>query len=124
LLYAAPEGGNGTKGDMYSLGILLFEMFYKFATKMERVIVLEQVRATSRFPQEFEKAEKYAAARRVIRWLLHRNPDDRPSAMELANSRILPTGAPSEAKKKKKKSTIATKPITLQMRYKTLMLTK
>jgi serine/threonine protein kinase len=25
-LYTAPEGGSGTKGDMYSLGILLFEV--------------------------------------------------------------------------------------------------
>lgn len=71
---------------------MLFEMVYKFNTKMERVIVLQQVRSSLTFPPEFEKSEKYAQARRVIRWLLQRNPDDRPTAMELANSKLLPPG--------------------------------
>ncbi|RKO89552.1 kinase-like domain-containing protein, partial [Blyttiomyces helicus] len=42
-LYLAPEilneGVCTTKSDIYSLGVLMFELFYKFDTAMERAVV-------------------------------------------------------------------------------------
>eukprot|EP01122_Echinamoeba_exundans_P017826 TRINITY_DN9778_c0_g1_i1.p1 TRINITY_DN9778_c0_g1~~TRINITY_DN9778_c0_g1_i1.p1 ORF type:complete len:1557 (+),score=338.20 TRINITY_DN9778_c0_g1_i1:220-4890(+) len=93
FLYTAPEGGSGTKGDMYSLGILLFEMVYRFSTKMERVIVLSQIRNSETYPPDFENDEKFASVRKVVRWLLKRSPDDRPTAMELLNGKLMPADA-------------------------------
>ena len=56
-LYAAPELGNGAsvrvkysqKVDLYSLGIIFFEMCSKpFSTKMERIDVLNNLKTVSR----------------------------------------------------------------------------
>ena len=56
-LYAAPEVGNGAsvrvkysqKVDLYSLGIIFFEMCSKpLSTKMERIDVLNNLRTVSR----------------------------------------------------------------------------
>lgn len=54
-MYVAPELGNAKsrikfsqKVDMYSLGVILFEMFYRpLETGMERVMVLSDIRAVS-----------------------------------------------------------------------------
>ena len=56
-LYAAPELGNGAsvrvkysqKVDLYSLGIIFFEMCSEpFSTKMERALVLSNLRTVGR----------------------------------------------------------------------------
>ena len=56
-MYAAPELGNGAsvrvkysqKVDLYSLGIIFFEMCSKpFSTKMERIDVLNNLKTVSR----------------------------------------------------------------------------
>ena len=56
-MYAAPELGDGAsvrvkysqKVDLYSLGIIFFEMCSKpFSTKMERIDVLNNLRTVSR----------------------------------------------------------------------------
>jgi translation initiation factor 2-alpha kinase 4 len=60
---------------------------------MERVVVLEQLRQHELFPEAFEREQKYSSARKIIRWLLQRQPDDRPSALELLNSKLLPSDA-------------------------------
>lgn len=108
FLYTAPEGGSGTKGDMYSLGILLFEMCYRFSTKMERVIVLSQIRSTEKYPPDFEKDEKFAIVRKLVKWLLKRTPDDRPTAMELLNGKLMPADAIQDNYIDKVSATLAT----------------
>lgn len=57
-LYMSPEQMNGQnynyKVDIYSLGIILFELLIPFSTEMERVIALTNLRK-SIFPDNFSE---------------------------------------------------------------------
>ena len=91
-VYCAPEVGRAgydQKVDMYSLGIILFEMCYRFATGTERAYVLNDLRNHLRFPPEFDKRHPNQHA--IISLLLQPNPQRRPSAAELLDSELLPT---------------------------------
>ncbi|KAL4251194.1 non-specific serine/threonine protein kinase [Abortiporus biennis] len=95
-LYIAPEvqssrGGPRThaKADMYSLGIVFFEMNYSFTTGAERIAVIEGLRNTKIFfPPTWETRRN--RQRQIITWLLQHNPNDRPTALELSQSPLLP----------------------------------
>jgi translation initiation factor 2-alpha kinase 4 len=93
-LYVANEvlHGNGTyneKVDMYSLGIIFFEMIYKLSTGMERVHVILGLRKPAiEFPSEFP-TEK-GLEKSLIRQLLSHNAELRPTAESLLNSGLLP----------------------------------
>ncbi|KAI0077507.1 Serine/threonine-protein kinase [Panus rudis PR-1116 ss-1] len=95
-LYIAPEvefhrGGprNFGKADMYSLGIVFFEMNYPFKTGAERIAVLDALRRPDiQFPPSWDP--RRTRQRQIITWLLQRNPDDRPTALELSQSSLLP----------------------------------
>ncbi len=76
------------KVDLYSLGIIFFEMAYPFSTAMERAEVLTQLRNKLQFPAGFE--ETHAAEAELIRWLLQEDPSNRPTTMELLKSELLP----------------------------------
>ncbi|KAF8959858.1 kinase-like domain-containing protein [Flammula alnicola] len=98
-LYIAPEvqsrrRGRGprdhSKADMYSLGIVFFEMNFKFNTGAERIAVLEDLRKPSIiFPTGWDVHR--VRQREIITWLLQHEPDKRPSALELSQSPLLPT---------------------------------
>ncbi|KAL1938729.1 hypothetical protein VTO73DRAFT_11332 [Trametes versicolor] len=95
-LYIAPElqsrrkgPRNSAKADMYSLGIVFFEMNYFFKTDSERWTVLLGLRAPAvNFPSDWDN--KRAGQRQIIKWLLEHDPDKRPTAMELSQSPLLP----------------------------------
>ncbi|SPQ95098.1 unnamed protein product (mitochondrion) [Plasmodiophora brassicae] len=98
LLYIAPEVMNAdivnfrydSKVDMYSLGIILFEMWYPFSTAHERVAVLQRLRDPNGpvFPDCFQEAHPRQS--QIICWLLQADPSARPSALELLQSSLLP----------------------------------
>ncbi|KAJ1966263.1 eukaryotic translation initiation factor 2-alpha kinase, partial [Dispira parvispora] len=98
-LYVAPEVAQSLKGggsrynqkvDMYSLGIIFFEMCYPLHTGMERVKVLHDLRRPEViFPTEFPD-NQLVNQKKVIQWLLHHNPRDRPTSLELFQSELLP----------------------------------
>ncbi|XP_065655194.1 eIF-2-alpha kinase GCN2-like isoform X2 [Hydra vulgaris] len=96
-LYVAPELGQASsfirfsqKVDIYSLGIILFEMFYHFETSMERGKVIALLRTDEIiFPQEFTD-KKYDKEKLLISWLLDHSPDSRPTALKLMESGYLP----------------------------------
>ncbi|XXQ31969.1 non-specific serine/threonine protein kinase [Plasmodiophora brassicae] len=98
LLYIAPEVMNAdivnfrydSKVDMYSLGIILFEMWYPFSTAHERVAVLQRLRDPNCpvFPDCFQEAHPRQS--QIICWLLQADPSARPSALELLQSSLLP----------------------------------
>nr|XP_047139255.1 eIF-2-alpha kinase GCN2-like isoform X2 [Hydra vulgaris] len=96
-LYVAPELGQSNsrikfsqKVDIYSLGIILFEMFYHFETSMERVKNIALLRTDKIiFPQDFTD-KKYEKEKYLISWLLNHSPDSRPTALELMESGYLP----------------------------------
>ncbi|KAK0438425.1 kinase-like domain-containing protein [Armillaria borealis] len=96
-LYIAPEvqsrrrrPTNHTKADMYSLGIVFFEMNYSFTTGSERISVIEALRRPEIvFPDSWDSLR--LPQREIITWLLQHEPDDRPTALELSQSPLLPS---------------------------------
>ncbi|KAJ7749951.1 hypothetical protein B0H16DRAFT_1675473 [Mycena metata] len=96
-LYIAPEvqsrkrgPRNHTKADMYSLGIVFFEMNYKFSTGSERIAVIEDLRQPLVvFPASWDPL--LTRQRQIITSLLDHDPDRRPAALELSQSPLLPS---------------------------------
>lgn len=100
-LYVAPEvrssvGIYNSKVDMYSLGIILFEMCYPPIVGMERVHVLTELRQRQpTFPADFNVVERSVQAE-IILSLVNHNPKDRLSSSELLQSGKLPVQMESE----------------------------
>ncbi|KAM7327555.1 hypothetical protein ACRRTK_013922 [Alexandromys fortis] len=97
-LYVSPEVQGSTKSaynqkvDLFSLGIIFFEMSYHpMVTASERIFVLNQLRdpTSPRFPEDFDDGE-HAKQKSVISWLLNHDPAKRPTATELLKSELLP----------------------------------
>ncbi|KAG5266200.1 hypothetical protein AALO_G00250890 [Alosa alosa] len=96
-LYVSPEVQGNTKAtynqkvDLFSLGIILFEMSYRpMTTASERISVLSMLRMESvEFPEDFVEYES-GTQRKVIGWLLNHDPALRPTAQELLKSELLP----------------------------------
>lgn len=93
VFYTANEVATGDydeKVDMYSLGIILFEMCFPLSTGMERAHILNNLRLASvEFPSSFG-GMKYNTEKKIIRLLLDHNPMKRPGASELLQSGWLP----------------------------------
>ncbi|KAJ1679567.1 eukaryotic translation initiation factor 2-alpha kinase [Spiromyces aspiralis] len=99
-MYVAPEVANRSssthirynqKVDMYSLGVILFEMCYPVNTGMERANVIMRLRKQQiEFPPDFPIEQKRLQYQ-IIRQLLNHNPHQRPSSVELLESGLLPS---------------------------------
>ncbi|KAJ8309409.1 hypothetical protein KUTeg_014283 [Tegillarca granosa] len=97
-LYVSPEMMTGEmritysqKVDIYSLGIIFFEMCYKpLSTGMERVQILGNLRQKEiKLPEDFDQVTMENQTH-IIRWLLNHNPSLRPSSKDLLQSPYLP----------------------------------
>ncbi|XP_028293458.1 eIF-2-alpha kinase GCN2 [Gouania willdenowi] len=103
-LYVSPEVQGNTKAtynqkvDLFSLGIILFEMTYRpMTTGSERITVLSQLRLEPIcFPDDFTAYEQ-GEQRKVIEWLLKHDPAFRPTAQELQKSQLLPSSQMQES---------------------------
>lgn len=89
-IYMSPEQNEQTKydskTDMYSLGIILFELVYSpFKTDMERIIAISNLRKNVELPQDFDERVGTVAkkARKMILGLTSHKPSDRPSSHDL-----------------------------------------
>ncbi|XP_036111539.1 eukaryotic translation initiation factor 2-alpha kinase 3 isoform X1 [Molossus molossus] len=88
-LYMSPEQIHGNnyshKVDIFSLGLILFELLYPFGTQMERVRVLTDVR-NLRFPPLF--TQKYPREYVMVQDMLSPSPVDRPEATSIIENAV------------------------------------
>uniref|UniRef100_A0ABM5F0X9 Eukaryotic translation initiation factor 2-alpha kinase 1 n=1 Tax=Pogona vitticeps TaxID=103695 RepID=A0ABM5F0X9_9SAUR len=88
-LYASPEQLQGShydfKSDMYSLGIILFELFQPFGTEMERNEVLMGLRK-SQIPHSFSR--KWPVQTKYVKLLTSVASSNRPTAAQLLESEL------------------------------------
>lgn len=81
-LYMSPEQLSGLpynyKVDIYSLGLVLFELLVPFSTQMERCQTLSDLRQ-NKFPSDFQR--KYAQEHKLLTLMLSHNPDERPTTI-------------------------------------------
>ncbi|KAJ2100226.1 hypothetical protein GGI09_002382 [Coemansia sp. S100] len=105
ITYAAPEQllnqqsvVYSEKADIYSLGIIFFELYYAFSTSMERVIVIRDLRRGV-FPEEFIRAWPQEAA--FISRLMDTEPGRRPSAKEILAMDLLDVPSVESARLKR-----------------------
>uniref|UniRef100_UPI00398F1277 eukaryotic translation initiation factor 2-alpha kinase 3 isoform X1 n=2 Tax=Pristiophorus japonicus TaxID=55135 RepID=UPI00398F1277 len=86
-LYMSPEQISGNtyshKVDIFSLGLILFELLYPFSTQMERVRTLTGVRDL-KFPSLF--LEEYLQEHEMVQQMLSPEPAERPEAMDIVNN--------------------------------------
>lgn len=91
VTYASPEqlnqGDYTRKSDIYSLGIICFELFYPVATQMERTRVLVDLKHHHKFPESFLKQFPKEAA--FIWSCIARDSEVRPSTAEILESEWL-----------------------------------
>ncbi|XP_028902324.1 eukaryotic translation initiation factor 2-alpha kinase 3 isoform X1 [Ornithorhynchus anatinus] len=88
-LYMSPEQicGNSYshKVDIFSLGLILFELLYPFSTQMERVRILSEVR-NLKFPPLF--ATKYPQEYTMVQHMLSPSPTERPEATAIIENAL------------------------------------
>ncbi|KAK3673593.1 eukaryotic translation initiation factor 2-alpha kinase [Recurvomyces mirabilis] len=102
-MYVAPElrtnsgGSYNAKVDMYSLGIMFYEMCEEFSTAMERIRALQQVREKEHeLPPAYRTNGAKVAQGKLITCLISHKPSERPSSTELLRSDILPVKVEDE----------------------------
>ncbi|RUP21883.1 hypothetical protein BC936DRAFT_139153 [Jimgerdemannia flammicorona] len=92
VTYASPEQlanppcPYNEKSDVYSLGIILFELFYPFATAMERAQALRGLRRGV-LPERF--VQRWPKESALILWMMAEDPAQRPSAKQLLEIELL-----------------------------------
>lgn len=77
---AVPAQAYDEKVDIYSLGIILFELFHPMATGMERADTLDKLKHGV-FPNGFP--EMYPKVSALIIWMMNEKASQRPSARQL-----------------------------------------
>ncbi|KAJ3319109.1 hypothetical protein HDV06_006668 [Boothiomyces sp. JEL0866] len=100
-VYIAPEilartGKYNSKVDMYSLGIVFFEMIYPLTTGMQRAVVLRDLRNPDiKFPDDFPYVQ-LKDQHEIIKQLLDHLPHVRPSCAQLLQSPLVPANVEEE----------------------------
>ncbi|XP_020881013.1 eIF-2-alpha kinase GCN2 isoform X1 [Arabidopsis lyrata subsp. lyrata] len=69
------------KADMYSLGVVFFELWHPFGTAMERHVILTDLKLKGELPLKW--VNEFPEQASLLRRLMSPSPSDRPSATEL-----------------------------------------
>lgn len=77
------------KVDIFSLGIVIFELWKSFDTEMERFVTLKDLRETGKLPKDF--LDDHPDVGKLVSWLLSRDPLSRPTAHEALKSPLIPS---------------------------------
>ncbi|KAG0730517.1 Eukaryotic translation initiation factor 2-alpha kinase 3 [Chionoecetes opilio] len=89
--YMSPEQLSGqaydNKVDIYSLGLIFFEMLVPFGTDMERCKVMTRLREDLVFPPKFK--EDFPDENSLLRLMLSRDPAKRPTTREIRDHKPL-----------------------------------
>ncbi|XP_050397679.1 eukaryotic translation initiation factor 2-alpha kinase 3 [Patella vulgata] len=89
-LYMSPEQVARSvydhKVDIFSMGMILFELFYPFSTQMERIKTLVDVKKHV-FPQRFIKEMPNES--KFVKWLLALKSHERPTTSQILDSELL-----------------------------------
>lgn len=70
----------GRKVDIFALGLIYFELLWKFSTRYEKYKTWDDIREQE-LPEEFESS--FTSEYNIIRPMLSMNPEDRPEASEV-----------------------------------------
>lgn len=81
-------GHLGLQADMYSLGIVFFELWHPFGTAMERHIVLNDLKQKGELPLAW--VSEFPEQASLLQRLMSPSPSDRPSATELLQHAVPP----------------------------------
>lgn len=96
-LYMSPEQVEGLKYnqavDIFSLGLIFFELLWPFSTQMERIQVLLSAKKLN-FPCKFR--QNYPSECELIEQLLSHNSDKRPTAKDIKHHSLFQEFHPSE----------------------------
>lgn len=71
----------GLQADMYSLGIVFFELWHPFGTAMERHLVLSDLKQKGELPTTW--VAEFSEQASLLRRLMSQSPSERPSGSEL-----------------------------------------
>ncbi|CAK60545.1 unnamed protein product (macronuclear) [Paramecium tetraurelia] len=86
-IYMAPEvkGGQfGSAADIYALGIILFEMLWKFQTNSEKLKLIQNLTQDYKLPQQL--FNDYPSEFELIINMVSEYPERRPTAMQIIES--------------------------------------
>mmetsp|Transcript_17298 Transcript_17298/g.31129 ORF Transcript_17298/g.31129 Transcript_17298/m.31129 type:complete len:1129 (+) Transcript_17298:9450-12836(+) len=93
IFYRAPEQDKGDKydqrADTFSLGVILFELWREFGSRMQRAAELTELTTRHRLPEDFIKETPPMVVELVLR-LTSEVPGERPTPTELLKNENLP----------------------------------
>ncbi|KAJ3248437.1 Eukaryotic translation initiation factor 2-alpha kinase 3 [Chytriomyces hyalinus] len=73
-----------SKSDIYSLGVILLELFHTFSTEMERIVSLTELKRNPQYlSQLLDNSSIPPDVSILLNKLLSINPNDRPSALDI-----------------------------------------
>lgn len=108
FLYMSPEQLTGVsycnKVDVFSLGVIFFELLVAFNTEMERLDTLQNVR-NSVFPKDFPSS--FPEESRLTKKLLSHEPSKRPTANQILGHPLLQNAKPDKMESRVRRRTIS-----------------